>query len=109
MTCPNASITITIPLSGSVLLVKYDQNCNVLSGSNFKVFNGTSVSFPPVTASTSPAVSANAGGLNFSANGAPPGTAGTFTFQYVPNGLTDEVTYVVGAPVTAVSSGTTSP
>jgi hypothetical protein len=109
MTCPNASTTITIPLTGSALLVKYDQNCNVLSGNSFKVFNGTSISFPLVTGATAPSVTPSAGGLNFTANGAPPGTTGTFTFQYMPNGLTDEVTYVVGAPVTAVSSGTSTP
>jgi hypothetical protein len=109
MTCPNASTTITIPLTGSALLVKYDQNCNVLNGANFKVYNGTSISFPQVTSISAPAVAGGAGGLNFSANGAPPGTTGTFTCEYVPNGLTDTVTYIVGAPVTAISSGTSTP
>lgn len=109
MTCPNASTSVTIPLSGSALVVKYDQACNVLDGTKFQVFNGSNTAFPQLSASTSPAISLSLAGVSLSANGASVGTAGQLTFKFTPNGLTDTISYTVGAPVTSVSSGTSTP
>lgn len=107
--CLNAATSVTIPLSGQADVTVYDQSCNPLSGANCNVFNGTGVSFPAVTGTTAPAVAKDAAGLHFTVNGAAPGTAGTFTVQHVPSGKTMQMTYVVGAAITAISAGTTTP
>jgi hypothetical protein len=56
-----------------------------------------------------PAVVGSAGGLSFSANGAAPGMSGTMSIKYLPNGQTVNMTFVVGAPVTSISTGTATP
>jgi hypothetical protein len=103
--CLNASATVTIPLSGSTPVTIYDQSCNPLPGTACQV----TVSGAPLGANTLPAVSGTAAGLSFSANGAAPGAAGTFTVKYLPNGQTTVMTFVVGGPVTSISAGTPTP
>lgn len=106
--CPNAQPSVTIPLSGIASVMVYDQGCNLLRGP-FSVTNGTNPSFPAVTGATAPAVSTVAGTLQFSANSAPAGLKGTFDICFNPAEQCVLMTYTVGAPVTAVSTGTTTP
>lgn len=107
-TCPNASTSVTIPLSGAATVTMYDQNCNILPGTSFTV-QETNSAGPQVNATTSPALSEVSGGLNFSANTAVAGSAGTFFIRFTPNGQSTSISWVVGAPVTSVSAGTTTP
>ncbi len=105
--CPNATSSVTIPLSGSTLVTMYDQSCNILPGSSLSAL--FTFSTGPVNSTSAPSMTTDAAGLHFSANGAAPGAAGTFKITYTPNGQTFNLTYVVGAPVTAISAGTTTP
>jgi predicted small secreted protein len=106
--CPNAASSVTIPLSGSATITMYDQLCDVLPGTGFTVQFSNSGGFP-VNATSVPAVTADATGLHFTANGAAPGTTGTFYLKYSGNGDNTSISYLVGAPVTSVSVGTTTP
>ncbi len=105
--CLNASSSVTVPLSGSALVVMYDQACNVLLGTNFTMAFGGSGA--PVNGTSSPALNGDSAGLHLSANGAAPGSAGSFSIKYTPNGQLTTMTYVVGSPVTTISAGTTTP
>lgn len=107
--CPNAAMSVTIPLSGTATVVEYDQGCNLLPASGFQVLSSTLSVATPLSATTMPAVTADAAGLHFSANGAAPGASGTFKLVYQPDGQTVTLAYVVGAAVTGVSLGTTTP
>ncbi len=107
--CPIQSATVTIPLSGEAIVVPYDQACNSPPAVNFVVWSDTSNVATPLTASTKPAVTADASGLHFTANGAAPGASKTVKISYTPNGLISNLTYVVGASVTAISFGTITP
>lgn len=107
-TCPNAATSVTIPLSGSALVTMYDQNCNALPGTSFTVQETSSIG-APVNTTSSPALSESSSGLNFSANTAVAGSAGTFYIKFTPNGQTTTITWVVGAPVTSITAGTTTP
>lgn len=105
--CPNAANSVTIPLSGATLFTMYDQACDVLPGTGFTVQFTNSGGFP-VNSTSVPAVTQDAAGLHFSANGAVPGATGTFYIKY-SNGLNETISYVVGAPVTGISGSTTTP
>lgn len=103
--CPNASPTVTIPLSGTATVTVYDQSCNALAGP-WQVINGTAV----MSATTSPSFTLGAGGvLQFAANGATAGTAGNIKIVFSPNGTSATLAYTVGAPITSISFGTTTP
>ena len=105
ITCPNASPSVTIPLSGTATVTVYDQSCVALSGP-WQVIGGATV----LSATTSPSFVLGAGGvLQFAANGAPAGTAGNIKIVYSPNGMSANLAYTVGAPVTSLSFGTTTP
>ena len=107
--CPNAAGSVTVPLTGSASVTVYDQSCNPLAGP-WNVFNGVINGSPQMSATTSPAVTTGAGGvLQFSANGAPAGSSGTFKVVFAPNGTSANLPYTVGAPVTSLSFGTTTP
>jgi hypothetical protein len=108
--CPNAAMSVTIPLSGSASVAIYDQSCNVLGGP-YTVANGTgpSPTYPAVTTSTSPAVQTVSGQLQFSANGALAGTNGHFYVCFTPANQCQTMTYSVGAPISSISFGTTTP
>lgn len=108
MPCPNASTTVTIPLSGSALVTIYDQFCNVLSGMNCSVLS-INPNSGPVNSSTAPAVTMDAAGLHFSANGAVSGSVGTVRVTHIPSGQITNINYTVGASVTSISSGTATP
>jgi hypothetical protein len=102
--CPNPLSTITIPLTGSVPVQICDQSGNPLAGP-YTVYNGVSTAFPIVTNSTSPAVTTVSGSLQFTANTAPSGTAGTFDICFTPSQKCSTIPYIVGAPVTTISFG----
>lgn len=106
--CLNASTTVTIPLSGTATVVEYDQNCNVLPATSFTVQDGGNGG-AQASVSSSPSMTADSSGTHFAANGATPGKSSIFTFTYTPNGKTFVMTYVVGAAVTSISGGTTTP
>jgi hypothetical protein len=107
--CPNAQTSVTIPLSGAAQVIVYDQGCNALAGP-FTFANGLSSSYPVLNGTTSPSVVTGPGGvLQVSANAAVTGTSGTLHVTFTPSGTGQNITYTVGAPVTAMSFGTTTP
>ncbi len=105
--CPNASTSVTIPLGGSALVTICDQDGNLLpaTGSVVQQQMPALANWNNVTA---PAFTADAVGIHLSANGAVPGLAGTFKVTY-PGGQQNRMDFIVGAPVTAISFGTTTP
>ncbi len=105
--CPNASDSVTIPLSGSALVTICDQDGNLLpaTGSAVQQQMPTLANW---NAATAPGFTADMAGLHLSANGAVPGLAGTFKVTY-PGGQQNRMDFIVGAPVAAISFGTTTP
>lgn len=102
--CLNPLASISIPLSGSVTVQTCDQAGSVLSGP-YSVYNGAGTAFPVVNGTTAPAVTTVSGNLQFVANGAASGTAGTFDICFNPSQKCSTIPYTVGAPVTSVSFG----
>ncbi len=101
--CPNAATSVTIPLSGTAVVALYDQACNVLpGGSTVVTYQGQTL-----IATTQPALTKDAAGLHFSSNGSAPGASGTLVVTYA--GQTTNLAFVIGAPVTSISLGTTTP
>ncbi len=105
--CPNAATSVTIPLSGAALVTICDQDGNLLPGTGSVVQQQmpTLANWNSVTA---PGFTADAAGIHLIANGAVPGLAGTFKVTY-PGGQQNRMDFIVGAPVTAISFGTTTP
>ncbi len=105
--CPNATTSVSIPLSGTALVQMFDQSCNVLPGASFTATPLGSV--VALTSTSSPGVTGDAAGLHFAANGGVAGTTGSLTLRFTPANVSMTLTYVIGAPITAVSAGTTTP
>jgi hypothetical protein len=107
MTCPNQATTITIPYgSGTATEVPVDQaTCNAIDPTQCKV-QLTNSGGLTLTATTTPAVTADSAGLHFSAPSAAFGTTYVLFHTYLPNAKTWVMTATVGGPVTPV--GTTS-
>lgn len=105
--CLNASTTVTIPLTGQADVTIYDQVCSPLSAAG-----ATAVQQTPApanwNATTAPGFTGDATGLHFKSNGASSGLAGTVKVTH-PSGQFAILAFVVGAPVTAISFGTTTP
>ncbi len=106
--CPNQSTTITIPLSGTASMVMYDQGCNPLLGTDLTVVNNLTFK-TPFTLTTIPAVTVDAVGINFSANGAARGLVTPMFVIHVPSGKTYAISTTVGPAVTSILGGTTTP
>jgi hypothetical protein len=103
--CPNAAASLTIPVSGTIHVTTYDQNCNVLAPSQetLKLTGDGSV-----TPTSTPVmlVSIDATGWNVAAaTGAAVGTTGGFAVTYTPNGITGTLPFTIGAPVLSISFG----
>ena len=105
MTCPNQSTTVTIPYpTGTATVVPVDSvTCNPIDPTKVTVVAGPLGTLGPTT---SPAVTADASGLHFSANAAAFGTVVSMTLTFTPNAKFWTMTATVGGPVTPV--GTTS-
>jgi hypothetical protein len=108
MTCPNQSLTITIPYpTGPATDVPVDSvTCNPIDPTQCKVqlLNTGGIT---LGGSTVPALTADASGLHFSANGAAFGATFVLFHTFLPNGKTWATTATVGGPVTPVSTTTT--
>lgn len=111
-TCPNAqtSVTIFYP-TGTADVVMVDQTtCNALNGADFKVYNGPNAGIGiQLTTTTKPAVTGDAAGLHFTANGAPFGLTFPLFLQHTPSGKSYTMTAVVGGVVQGVVGTTTTP
>lgn len=106
--CPNLANSVTIPLSGSANLTVCDQVGNTLPGP-YTVNNGVNSGGALLSGTTTPSVVNSSGVLQFSANGAPTGTGGSFYVCYTPAAKCVTITYAVGAAVTGLTVGTTTP
>jgi hypothetical protein len=107
MACPNQSTTITIPYgSGTATEVPVDSaTCNPIDATQCRVqlTNGGGLT---LSNTTTPAVSADAAGLHFSANGAAFGSSFVFFHTFLPNGKNWSMTATVGGPVTPIGTTT---
>ena len=110
-TCPNQSATVTIPYpTGTADVTVYSSpDCTALLGTDLKVYNGTNVLGAVLSTTTKPAVVQDAAGLHFSANSASYGSAVPLYIVHVPSGKAVQMTANVGAPITAVVGGTSTP
>ncbi len=105
--CPNASPSITVPMSGEAILTVYDPaSCNPLQGPFTVQIPGASL-----TSTSKPAVTADSTGLlHFTANGASFGTKIAATVQFSPDSTKSQaLAIIVGGPVSGLTFGTTTP
>jgi hypothetical protein len=110
--CPNQAPTVTIPYpTGTATVSPVDATtCNALNPMNFTVGAvpaGVIANPSPLSATSSPALTADAAGLHFSANGAAFAAQYTLTFTYQPNAKSFTMTATVGGPATPVGTTTT--